>query len=46
MEGKEPEVLLVDEVFIERERREIEDQFTYVLPKKRSRHPEARPGRF
>ena len=34
MEGKAPQVLLVDENFIEKERKEIEAQFTYVLPRK------------
>lgn len=33
VDGKEEE-LLVDEAFIEKERKEIEDEFTYVLPKK------------
>ncbi len=33
IDGRQEE-LLVDEEFIERERREIEDTFTYVLPKK------------
>ena len=34
IEGEDPEELQVDEAFIEKERKEIEDQFTYVLPKK------------
>ena len=34
IEGKDDEELQVDEAFIEKERKEIEDQFTYVLPKK------------
>jgi hypothetical protein len=33
LEGEDAE-LLVDEVFIEKERKDIEDTFTYVLPKK------------
>ena len=33
IDGKEEE-LLVDEAFIEKERKEIEDEFTYILPKK------------
>ena len=32
--GEKEEELSVDELFIERERKEIEDEFTYVLPKK------------
>ena len=32
--GDKEEELSVDEAFIERERKEIEDEFTYVLPKK------------
>ena len=34
IEDEADEEFQVDEVFIEKERREIEDQFTYVLPKK------------
>ena len=34
IEGKDPDELQVDEAFIEKERKEIEDEFTYVLPKK------------
>ena len=34
IEGEDDEELQVDEAFIEKERKEIEDQFTYVLPKK------------
>ena len=34
IDGKDDEELQVNEAFIERERREIEEQFTYVLPKK------------
>ena len=34
IEGEDDDELQVNEAFIERERREIEEQFTYVLPKK------------
>ena len=34
IEGKDPDELQVDEAFIEKERKEIEVEFTYVLPKK------------
>ena len=34
IEGEADEEFRVDEAFIEKERKEIEDQFTYVLPKK------------
>ena len=34
IEGEDDEELQVDEAFIEKERKEIEDELTYVLPKK------------
>ena len=34
IEGEDDDELQVDEAFIEKERKEIEDQLTYVLPKK------------